>query len=362
MPKANFQRFLGWFLLLGITSLSPPYYSAGPNSSWLGSVATGQEGANVSVGASSPLGLSVPSVATPQPLAARELAPGVLITVAPDQNAQDTAIGPLNLDYVAKHPELEWTDPDFEGGTPHFASKSETLLEMGRGVTLRHPVWAFEFSFKPVRTIEVDLPSKSGGFERKLVWYLVYRLRYVGGDLLPVLDEAGVPNAPREVNFKSLRFLPRFTLISTQSKIEKDSTILRSAVQAIADRERVGKPILDTFQIARREILPSLGDVDNSVWGVATWTDIDPRTDFFVVRVKGLTNAYQLKMEGENRKFSRKTLQIHFWRPGDTIAQAEDRIRLGVPAFLDNAMQNHILKQFAEFELEKRLDYQWVYR
>lgn len=135
---------------------------------------------------------------------------------------------------------------------------------------------------------------------------------------------------------------------------------MTAAIPAIAQRERVGKPLLDSFQVARREILPSLGDEDKSVWGVATWTDIDPRTDFFLVQVKGLTNAYRVKVGTDGKKtFERKTLQIHFWRPGDTIAQAEDRIRLGVPAFIDSQAQAHILQQFG---LEERLDYQWIYR
>ena len=309
-------------------------------------------------------GLNVPASSDPQPLSPRELAPGVLTIVAPDQNAEDTAIGPLDLDYVKKHPELVWAGPDFEGGSPNFASPSETLIEMGRGVTLRHPVWALEFSFKPIRTIEAAVTGKNGVTQKKLVWYLIYRLRYVGGDLQPEMDEnqkeAMVPKAPQQVVFKSVRFLPRFIMINTQTGTEQDSRILSSVVPAIAQRERIGKPILDTFQMARREILPSLDDEDRSVWGIATWTDVDPRTDFFIVQVKGLTNAYRLKLDDQgNRIFQRKTLQIHFWRPGDTIAESEDRIRLGVPAFIDNSTQIHILKQFG---LEKRLDYQWIYR
>ncbi len=321
---------------------------------------------NPAISSSQPVlsGLNVPASQSPQPLVPRALVPGVLTVVAPGQGAEDTAIGPLDLDYVKGHPELAWSAPDFEGGSPNFASRSETLVEMGRNVTLRHPVWALEFSFKPMRMIEVSLPSKSGVAQKKLVWYLIYRLRYLGGDLLPELDEkqkeAGVPVAPKQVVFKSVRFLPRFVLINTQTGAEQDSRILSSALPSIAERERIGKPILDTFQISRRDILPSLNDEDKSVWGVATWTDVDSRTDFFIVQVKGLTNAYRLKIdEAGNRIFLRKTLQIHFWRPGDTIAETEDRIRLGVPPYLDSSTQNHILKQFG---LEKRLDYQWIYR
>ncbi len=88
--------------------------------------------------------------------------------------------------------------------------------------------------------------------------------------------------------------------------------------------------------------------------------DIDPTTNFFTVQVKGLTNAYRVKEDTKGNKiYQRKTLQIQFWRPGDSIAQTEDRVRLGVPAFLDPEQQKYVLDQF---KVEKRLDYQWIYR
>ena len=107
-------------------------------------------------------GVSVPVARSVPMLPARELAEGVLTVIPPSQNADDTAIGPLSLDYVAKHPELEWAGPGFPKSEPNFASRSETLLEMGRDVTLRHPIWGLEFAFKPLRTIDADVPLASG--------------------------------------------------------------------------------------------------------------------------------------------------------------------------------------------------------
>jgi hypothetical protein len=325
------------------------------------------------VWAQSPAGTAVPPrndsyVSVPAAgsdgLPARNLAPGVLTVIDPDQNAEDTAIGPADLEFVAKHPELAWSQPNFENGSPNFASPSETLVEMGKNVTLRHPVWGLEFAFKPVRMIEANIPTKSGAVERKLVWYLIYRLRYVGGDLHPELEDvvagSGVAKPPMASFSKYVRFLPRFTFVNTQTKTEKSSQILSTVIPAIEARERVGKPVYDEVKISRQEIKPSVGDQDFPLWGVATWTDIPADTDYFAIQIRGLTNAYKIsKSEAGQAQYLRKTLQLYFWRPGDTIAPTEDRIRLGVPPYVQEDAKNHAMQQFG---VKKRLDYEWLYR
>jgi hypothetical protein len=55
----------------------------------------------------------------------------------------------------------------------------------------------------------------------------------------------------------------------------------------------------------------------------------------------------------------RKTLQLNFWRPGDTIDMMADKIRYGVPALADPVRQNEVL---AAYGLSERLDYLWIYR
>ena len=80
---------------------------------------------------------------------------------------------------------------------------------------------------------------------------------------------------------------------------------------------------------------------DKSVWGVATWTDIDQRNDFFSIYVQGLTNAHKWvdpagawkdgDPPGTGRRYAVKTLQLNFWRPGDEIDAHEDEIRFGIP-------------------------------
>jgi hypothetical protein len=303
------------------------------------------------------------NTSTSAALAPRNLAPGVLITVPPSQSAGDMIIGPQDLDFVSNHPELEWAAPTFPDGKPNTFARSETLLELGRDVTLRHPVWGLEFSFKPVRTIKARIPVR-GKLEDHLVWYMVYRVRYTGGDLFPneVAVEAGtgVPDPPKSVIFKSVRFMPRFTLISPELNVQYDSRILSTAKAVIANRERVGKPLLDTMEMSATEILPVSESADNSVWGIATWIGIDPRIDAFYVDVRGLTNAFHREITPDNtEKFLRKTLRIYFWRPGDTINLEEDVIRLGLPSFETPERQKHILNLF---KIEEPLDYSWIYR
>jgi hypothetical protein len=297
-------------------------------------------------------------------LGARKIAPGIMKLISPEQDAQDTSLGPFELDFVAKHPELEWTAPDFPDNQPFFASPAETLLAQSRGVTLRHAVWGLEFAFKPARLIEVDLPNDSGKMERKTVWYLIYRVRYAGEDLLPntpdLADSEAVPGEPKRVQFESVRFIPRFTLLSKERNLVMDAQILAPAVTAIAARERVPGPLLDHVEISRNEIKLSSREDENSVWGVATWTDVDPALNFFAIDVRGLTNAYQIDVDsGGDKRFYRKTLRLYFWRPGDSFNVPKDRVYLGAPAYEDPNRVQYYLDQFS---LKERLDYQWIYR
>lgn len=313
----------------------------------------------------SPSDANVPKIVPPSKsgLAPRKLVDGVMTVVGADQNSEDTALGPYDLGFVAEHPELEWTAPDFPENKPHFASPSETLLSMSREVILRHDVWGLEFSFKPARLIEVDVPQRSGKMQRKVVWYLIYKVRYTGKDLLPKTENvvgSDVPEPPESVRFESVRFLPRFTIVSKERNLNIDAQILPSAKEAIAKRERVGKPIYDHIEIGKLDIAVTSTEKDNAVWGVATWMDVDPRLDFFAIDVRGLTNAYKIRMDTDGKKnFDRKTLRVYFWRPGDSIDESKDRILLGLPALENRERLDYYLQQF---NLQERLDYQWIYR
>jgi hypothetical protein len=332
---------------------------------------------------------------------ARQFAPGVLTTIAPAPQAQEMYSGPLPLVEVP----IAIKDLQYE---PKLAAISSTVFERSQNALLRRVIWNLEFSFKPMRMIQVDVPQASGRMQRQLVWYMVYRVRNLGDHLKPkglitpellASDEEKDPSdevvqllednlQTKELyeRFKELtdevevfgrkttelRFFPHFVLHSTEYKKEYLDRVIPAAIGPIKAREFPGRPdqvLHNSLTISEVAIPKSDENNDNSVWGVVTWTDIDPRIDYFTVFVQGLTNAYQFEdpaggfktgdSPGTGRKLMRKTLQLNFWRPGDTIDPHEEEIHFGCRLDPDPAEQQKILAQYG---IEKAVDHVWVYR
>jgi hypothetical protein len=288
----------------------------------------------------------------------RKLAPGVLVTI-PSELTPDDTVSTHDVVEIRTNPALRWS--------PEFLAASDTLIGKASGVKFRRDIWGLEFSFKPLRMIEVDLPTRSGQVQRKPVWYLVYRVRNAGQTLVPMEGEGGIFSATTGPG-KPRRFNSEFVLESH----DRDSSgrpvrqvyldrVLPAAVAAISQRERPGRPLLNSAEMAERPIPVSDGRIDRSVWGVATWTDIDPRMDFYSVYVAGLTNAYRWvdtpgayqpgNPPGRGRRFTRKTLQLNFWRPGDERRPSEREIRYGVPVGMADL-----------YGVADGVAHQWVYR
>lgn len=296
----------------------------------------------------------------------RKLAPGVLTTIPRSALTEETYSGPLPIvELVSLKTQLDWT--------PSFTEKSATLWERSKLVVLRRPIWNIEFSFKPLRMVRVDVPQPSGVMKNKLVWYMVYRIRYVGADLDPAPreDRFGNVTYPSTVEGVSggIRFFPKFTLESKEFKKSYLDRVIPAALGPIAAREKVGKKLYNSITVTSVALQQSSANEDNSIWGVVTWEDVDPRIDFFSVYIKGLTNAYKFAdpagaynvgdPAGKGRTFTHKHLQLNFWRPGDTIAEHEREIRYGVPIRSDDAEQEKILGVYG---LKQRLDHLWIYR
>ena len=342
----------------------------------------------------------------------RSLAPGVETTIKPDRSSAETYSShfpdqPHNRQVVeilrGAVPGLHWQ--------PNFYPRSETLegdnkqtgqLEgMAANAVYRRQTWYLEFTFKPLRMMWIDIPQPSGKMARKLVWYLVYRVKNTGDQLVAVrATEGSGPTLAqwsagdeqfKKDAFKSeeayknafkiekrdgrIWFLPRFVLKSEEPELHDKaylSRVMPAAIPAIQLREDPKRRLLSTVEISSRTIPLSKGREDKSVWGVATWVDMDPRMDKFSIYVEGLTNAYRWwdvddkvrpldkpkivlrddegkplrKPLRHERVMRHKTLRLKFWRPGDEFYQNEREIRFGAPPG----------------SAKGTLDYEWAWR
>lgn len=268
--------------------------------------------------AAQPEGIAANAVAPEAASGFRQLAPGVMRTVPPNTEHDESYSRHDIVGLLSK--------------APNFGERPWSPSNMAKDVRMEHDVWALEFSYKPMRFIDVEIADASGRSQRKTVWYLVYR----------VTNRTDKP----------IKWVPRFLLHAQEARPAEGEPatgsyypdrILANAVPAIQRREDPRRKLLNCVEMASEEILPSTEEEDNSVWGVATWRDIDPKTDLLSVYVQGLTNAYEIKVgeDGKWERFLRKTLQLNFWRPSDEFYAHEREIRVGIPG---------------------EVDYRWVYK
>jgi hypothetical protein len=267
----------------------------------------------------------------------RHLAPGVLIAIDPMRTLEETVSRHDVVGLLAVDPKFDWA----------------------KQIVFHHDVWVLKFQFKPMRMIWVDVPEPSGYMQRKPIWYMVYTVTNTGKVMHAVQD---VPLSYPTFDKKELyevkmvdhpvRFVPEFLLEGHQhmkgdggfTKFYPDR-VIPVALDPIRLREDPARKFLTSVEMCR-DIA-----VGETLWGVATWEDIDPRIVRFSVYVFGLTNAYCWKDQpGEykpgastltGRKLQRKVLRLNFWRPADPYYEHEDEIRYGIP---------------------DGVDYEWVYR
>lgn len=297
----------------------------------------------------------------------RKLAPGVITLIRPDIQEEETFSGPRELvELSVGVPQLDWT--------PNLSTKSETLLARVRSTTFRRPIWALDFGFKPLSMIQVDVPRADGTVRTENVWYLVYFVRNNGKHLTPSpnVDDGGRGTFTVEPVDHSIRFFPNFLLQCHDVDRVYLDKVIPAAVDAIRRREDPNRKLYDSVSISDVNIPVSTALEDKSVWGVATWVGVDPRSDFFSIYVRGLTNAYRWQdppdgfkagdPPGTGRRYLYKTLQLNFWRPGDSLDPKESEFRYGVPnqnQLPAGTTEDDILKVYG---LKERVDYQWVYR
>jgi len=341
------------------------------------------------------------------------LGPGVLTTVSPDINYDETYTRQAAVEFLANETKLD----DRLEQNVLFDRK-----QWADEIRFRRDIWCLEFQYKPIRTIWVDIPTKNG-VERKLVLYMVYSVTNAGerSAIRTAIDRKiefpvhktmevatctcdfcvqDVGNSPGntpgskkyEVNtppllrnqsgsFKPepiqipIQFAPQFILASdnilksAETIVDQDTgdittkvqrteavffdQIIPIAIARIAEREKMEK-LESTVSIAGKTIQPN-----ETVWGVATWIAgdaIGPDKDitdmnFFSVYIRGLTNAYKWE----------KTA----YRKGDPTGSGRELtpkvLKLNFSRPGDTNVRDMNDRQF-RIGIQGEVDYEWVYR
>ncbi|MEC9149235.1 MAG: hypothetical protein VX470_10360 [Planctomycetota bacterium] len=272
-------------------------------------------------------------------LTPRKLAPNVLKVIPPSLNEEDAVSALQPLYDLASTPYQPETRP-----------LSDTLSSRASGVVFRRDIWGVEFAFKPLRMIEAEVPQPSGKMQKKPIWYLLYRIRFDGEVLgsVPSVDVGG-----REIfslgvkdvatsNLQEIRLFPSFVLQAsivdpnTGSVVRKEylDRLMPYVTKQIQESEDPAIKLFNTVELSSKPLYRK-GDekfaVGREVWGVAVWEDVDPRADYVSIQIQGLTNAFEVEQGQESKDFAFKTLQLNFYRPGDSIDESSDRISYGIP-------------------------------
>lgn len=184
-------------------------------------------------------------------------------------------------------------------------------------------IWATEVHFKSMRMIWVNVPDpKTNKVTRELIWYLPYRIvnRRVEGAKNP-----------------KGTFLPEFELVTEDNNHQTAyiDEVIPAAQAAINKREK--REYKNSVEIVGElpELTESKAKLEHSLYGVATWRGIDPKTDYFKVFMTGFSNGYQqVEIDGSNQ-ILRRTIVQRYSRPGDELDQREREIRqVGQPTWI----------------------------
>ena len=171
-------------------------------------------------------------------------------------------------------------------------------------------IWVLDFAFKPLRIKTVEIPGKG----RKQVHYLYYK----------VTNRTGKPRM----------FVPEFIMVNEQGQKFPDN-VVPQAVPLIQAREDATVPLLGAVNIMGMIPPSTKPEIDDSVFGVATWEKWDPKSDRFSIFVRGLSDGYKEVVDPTTNKPTTKykTLRIDFIRRGDEHHLNEKEIYLNDPPY-----------------------------
>ena len=196
---------------------------------------------------------------------------------------------------------------------------------------IAHPeLWLLEAQFKKMRMVRLPVTDpRTGRRNEEAVWYMVFKL--TNRDLERPEDNSDTIPVNVEDPSPTKIFQPQFTLVTNDNDGSQTyhDVILPEVQRQIERRERI--QLHNPTELIGT--LPQLtaaaeDDAQKSLYGVAIWRNIDPRTDFFSVYMSGICSAYQISTDAEGRTIcSQKTVVQDFWRPGDEVGGDEREIR-----------------------------------
>ena len=169
-------------------------------------------------------------------------------------------------------------------------------------------IWVLDFAFKPLRIRTVEIP----GVGRRQVHYLYYK----------VVNRTGKPRM----------FVPQFIMVNEAGEKFEDN-VVPEAIPHIQVREDGSIPILGAVNVMGMIPPSTKANVDDAVFGVATWEKWDPKADRFSIYVRGLSDGYKESAtpSGGKPTVKYKTLRIDFVRRGDDRNLHEKEIQLADP-------------------------------
>lgn len=274
----------------------------------------------------------------------RRLAPGVLKVIPSALNARDTVSLPGPMPGLTA-----------EQYTPKLRSPKDTLHALSQRVVFFRDVWEYEFAFTGLRQATLDIPTANGN-ARQHVWYMVYRVRNLGASLS--FEEVKkdpdfaylTKDLRRNAAVTERNFLPRLSLegwvyddVAKQyAAVKYRDEIDPAAAAEIQSIEDPNVPLLDAVQLSTATLRPIPAKDNTGAWGVAIWSNVNPKIDFVSVFVSGFTNAYRIIRSGDSIDTIHKTLQLNFWRPGDAVKQSEDAVDFGIP-LVDNPQKQVLI-------------------
>ena len=293
------------------------------------------------------------------PPAARQLAPGVLTTIPPNFEPDDT-VSTHDIVEIRANPALQWK--------PEFMTASRTLYGMADKVKFRRDDLLPRVLVQAAADDRGRRAGRPAASERKLVWYLVYRVRNTGQVLKPVEGDDGVFTAELAKG-GPVRFLPQFVLESQDRQADGERDFESVSRSRDPGRRRRDQPARNArpaccSTASRWPSSRSPSATAASTTACGAWrpgptsirgsisfrsTSAASRTPIAGTTRRPRTSRAIRRARG--RRFTRKTLQLNFWRPGDELQPNEREIRFGVPRGKADL-----------YDVAEGVAYRWVYR